>query len=71
MKQWENSEWQLVETCSIITTTPNAILADAHDRMPVILPDDAYDLWLDPRLPEAGRCMRPAEAVRPGFDAAV
>jgi putative SOS response-associated peptidase YedK len=47
-EQWKNPEGQLVETCSIITTTPNALLADVHDRMPVILPDDAYDLWLDP-----------------------
>ncbi len=45
---WKNPAGQLVETCSIITTTPNAICADVHDRMPVILPDDTYDLWLDP-----------------------
>ncbi len=45
---WKNPAGQLVETCVIITTTPNALLADIHDRMPVILPDDVYDLWLDP-----------------------
>jgi len=45
---WKNPAGQLVETCSIITTTPNSLLQDVHDRMPVILPDDAYDLWLDP-----------------------
>ena len=45
---WRNPEGQTIKTCSIITTTPNALLADIHDRMPVILPDDAYDLWLDP-----------------------
>ncbi len=37
----------MVETCAYITTTPNALCADVHDRMPVILPDDTYDLWLD------------------------
>lgn len=47
-EQWKNPEGELVETCSIITTTPNTLLADVHDRMPVIVPDDAYDLWLDP-----------------------
>jgi putative SOS response-associated peptidase YedK len=47
-EQWENPTGQLVETCSIITTTPNTLCADVHDRMPMILPDDAYDLWLDP-----------------------
>ena len=45
---WRNPEGKAIETCSIITTTPNTLLADIHDRMPVILPDDAYDLWLDP-----------------------
>jgi len=45
---WRNPEGKAIETCSIITTTPNALLIDIHDRMPVILPDDAYDLWLDP-----------------------
>jgi putative SOS response-associated peptidase YedK len=47
-EQWKNPKGRLVETCSIITTTPNALLADIHDGMPVILPDEAYDLWLDP-----------------------
>lgn len=45
---WRSPGGQTVETCSIITTTPNALLQDVHDRMPVILPDDSYDLWLDP-----------------------
>ncbi len=51
LQPWKNpEEGQLVETCSIITTMPNALLADVHDRMAVILPDYAYDLWLDPGL---------------------
>jgi putative SOS response-associated peptidase YedK len=37
-----------MKTCSILTTTPNAVTAAVHDRMPVILDPDAYDLWLDP-----------------------
>ena len=44
----EESSGELVETCSIITSTPNALLQDVHDRMHVILPDDVYDMWLDP-----------------------
>jgi putative SOS response-associated peptidase YedK len=44
---------QPVETGSIITTIPNSLLADVHDRMPVILPDDVYDLWLDPGFQKA------------------
>jgi hypothetical protein len=33
---------QHVETCAILTTMPNDLLADVHDRMPVILPRDQY-----------------------------
>lgn len=35
-------------SCAIITTEPNALLAPIHNRMPVILPPDAYARWLDP-----------------------
>ncbi|HVX15156.1 MAG TPA: SOS response-associated peptidase [Pirellulales bacterium] len=43
---------QTVESCTIITTEPNELVAPLHDRMPVILPHDAYDLWLSPRTQE-------------------
>ncbi len=36
-------------SCTIITTTPNSLLEPIHNRMPVILDPDAYDLWLDTR----------------------
>jgi len=35
-----------VESCTIITTEANALAAKLHDRMPVILPADAYSAWL-------------------------
>jgi putative SOS response-associated peptidase YedK len=38
-----------VETCALVTTTANAAMRVIHDRMPVILPPDRYDAWLDPR----------------------
>ena len=38
----------MIESCSILTTTPNSLLVGVHDRMPVILRRDNYDLWLDP-----------------------
>ena len=46
--RWKNPLGEIIETCSILTTTPNALLADVHDRMPVIMPLEHYDLWLDP-----------------------
>ena len=47
---WKNPEGQWVKTCTILTTTPNAVTAAVHDRMPVILDPDSYDLWLDPGM---------------------
>lgn len=38
-------------TCALLTTDPNATMAPIHDRMPVILPPDAWDAWLDPATP--------------------
>lgn len=46
--RWTNPEGQVIESCTILTTTPNTLLADIHDRMPVILSPDMYDCWLDP-----------------------
>jgi len=43
---WKSPDGEWVKTCTIITTTPNALMEKIHDRMPVILPPKAYDLWL-------------------------
>lgn len=37
-----------VRSCTIVTTTPNDLVAAIHNRMPVILAPGAWDLWLDP-----------------------
>lgn len=46
--RWKSPQGQVVESCSILTTAPNELMQDIHDRMPVILSPDAYDIWLDP-----------------------
>jgi putative SOS response-associated peptidase YedK len=48
--RWKDPSGNAVETCSILTTTPNAVAAPVHDRMPVILDPDGHDLWLDPGM---------------------
>jgi putative SOS response-associated peptidase YedK len=58
-----------INTCSILTTTPNSLLADVHDRTPVILSADDYDLWLAPgfsNLAALADLLKPydAEAMR-------
>jgi putative SOS response-associated peptidase YedK len=37
---------QTIESCTIIVTRANALIATIHDRMPVIVPPSAYDVWL-------------------------
>jgi putative SOS response-associated peptidase YedK len=48
--RWRDPGGQWVQSCSILTTTPNAVTSAVHDRMPVILDPEAYDLWLDPGM---------------------
>jgi len=48
--RWEGADESVVETCTILTTAANAVLAPIHDRMPVILPPAEYARWVDPAL---------------------
>ena len=45
---WKQPDGEWLHTCTIITTGPNALVVPIHDRMPVILPREAEDVWLDP-----------------------
>jgi putative SOS response-associated peptidase YedK len=47
---WKDPSGQWIRSCSILTTTPNTVTSVVHDRMPVILSKDDYDLWLDPGM---------------------
>ena len=44
---WTGPNGEEIDTAAIVTTTANRTLSVIHDRMPVILPDQAFDLWLD------------------------
>lgn len=44
---WQSPDHEIITTCTIITTKANQLLASIHNRMPVILPKTAYDIWLD------------------------
>jgi len=63
--RWRNPSGNNVETCSILTTTSNAVTSAVHDRMPVILDPDNYDLWLDPGMQNvaaASESLKPYDA---------
>ena len=65
--RWRSPEGQIVKSCAILTTTPNELVADIHDRMPVILPKASYEMWLT-TPPEHADGL--AELLTP-FDAAL
>jgi putative SOS response-associated peptidase YedK len=44
---WIGPNGEELETAAIVTTRANRTLADIHDRMPVIVPPDAFELWLN------------------------
>jgi putative SOS response-associated peptidase YedK len=61
-----------LESCCIVTTAPAPAVAHVHDRMPAIIPPDAYAEWLDPgndatdRLARLlGPCPAPGLRARP------
>jgi len=49
---WKSPDGHRIATCTIITTTPNRVLAPIHNWMPVILLPDDEEAWLDPDLTE-------------------
>ena len=51
---WERDA-EAIPSCTYITTEPNELTAPIHDRMPVILPRSAYDLWLDSAVKDPRR----------------
>lgn len=61
-ESWKNSEGKMIRSFSIITTTANELMKSIHDRMPVILPPEFEETWLnnnDPR--EIRELLQPFE----------
>ncbi len=63
--RWDKGPIEPIESFTILTTRPNDKVAFVHDRMPVILPPEAIDAWLDPGLNDGSRL---ADLLQP-FDA--
>ena len=45
-ERWEGEGGEVINSCAILTTEANQVLQPVHDRMPVILHPDDYELWL-------------------------
>ncbi|MBI4241210.1 MAG: SOS response-associated peptidase, partial [Candidatus Rokubacteria bacterium] len=54
-EHWEGPEGKVIDSCTLLTTVPNALMRLLHHRMPVILDLAAYAAWLDPEIQEPGR----------------
>ena len=62
---WKNANGTWVKTCTILTTTPNALTTAVHDRTPVILDPGDYDVWLDPGMKDSSaisQLLKPLDA---------
>jgi putative SOS response-associated peptidase YedK len=65
-ERWPSPQGQALESCAILTTGPNELMSDVHDRMPVILSPESYELWLDPgfhKLSELRSLLKPYPAA--------
>ena len=49
---WKNPVGEWLATCTIITTTAADAVGHIHDRMPMTVPRECWDDWLDPTLVE-------------------
>ena len=46
-ESWKSPAGEIIDSATIITTNANQIMLPIHQRMPVILPQSAHDIWLD------------------------
>ena len=63
-ERWQGPQGPL-ESCTIVTTEANAVVAPIHSRMPAVLPAEQYARWLDPTTPpdELLTMLRPLPEV--------
>ena len=64
---WERNDktGKLIESCTIMTTSANEMMAPLHERMPVIIPPEHYGFWLNPEVqdvPELEKLLQPFPA---------
>ena len=65
--RWIGADGSEVESCCVLTTAPNALVAPLHNRMPVILPDGLEQAWLEMK---DGPALRALEPLLSGWDPA-
>lgn len=69
-EHWISPDGSEIESCTLLTTEPNELLLQVHNRMPVILAPDDFALWLDPHAQHPGEVqhlLRPYPAEEMSF----
>jgi len=61
-ERWE-VDGSLLETCTIITTAANRVIAPLHERMPVILSSDDVNRWIEPTTGSADESFNKLQAL--------
>ncbi len=54
---WQSPEGEKTATCTIVTISPNSLIERFHERMPVILPEEHIDIWLDRSVREVKKLL--------------
>ena len=62
---WKTKSGKLLESCTIITTTPNELMSPIHHRMPVILSPENEAKWLDPENQDESELMSMLQPYSP------
>ena len=65
--RWQGQEGEQINSYTILTTEPNDLVRSIHDRMPVILAQHDYEVWLDPKIQDVEQ-LRPLLRPSPSED---
>jgi putative SOS response-associated peptidase YedK len=63
---WRDPDGERLVSCTIVTTDPNDLVRPLHDRMPVVLPADDWERWLDRDFDDVGaleQMLRPSAEI--------
>jgi putative SOS response-associated peptidase YedK len=65
--QWTTPTGETITSASIITREAVGELATIHSRMPVMLPEDRWDSWLDPTMRDSEAALEMLRLDRPDY----
>ena len=66
-ERWLSPEGEVLDTCTIVTTPANALIAPLHDRMPLIIAPEDYARWLDRAVDDVVDLLSPYSADAMNF----